>query len=317
MFKNGIFTKKFFNKHKKAILSGFFIGTLLITVPTVVLVNLNKDKFIDKNKEIYKIDFNNLNIKVNEKLEEFKNNNILKNNKVYFVSDKYKITSIGNFLSLYKVSNSYNLDEYLNRIKQILNETEYSKFLLSDLPDYIELWLNNDNFNNIEKLDEVLKVFWNPKYNMFSDYGGDIDLFSIFNSIRISVLLKQYNSETLYKKYDISKYFDTLQIDDEFISQKSLKDKITLYGILNLEKEVLIDNKKDQLKNIFIKDKDSKVQDFKNGDVDYYWFLNSKYFLEEKDYKNMISELKKITLITIIKTCYFYKLMKISEKTML
>lgn len=193
--------------HKKYLLtSGLILGTLFISIPTVILVS---------NKLKSNIKVNLLPINIEKDLETTQYDDLVRTKIInyegdVFIYDKKQVLDQQSLFDFQKIIKYLNNKDYeiVNKIENLLNTTELEYYLLdSSLVSSMSTLYDLGKFNTSE-IEKKLDQYWNASEVYFAN-ENNINNYILVNG-QIYNFFIENNLEYFYKRYDISSYIQKI-----------------------------------------------------------------------------------------------------------
>ncbi|AWX70215.1 hypothetical protein DP067_02470 [Mycoplasmopsis anatis] len=193
--------------HKKYLLtSGLILGTLFISIPTVILVS---------NKLKSNIKVNLLPINIEKDLETTQYDDLVRTKIInyegdVFIYDKKQVLDQQSLFDFQKIIKYLNNKDYeiVNKIENLLNTTELEYYLLdSSLVSSMSTLYDLGKFNTSE-IEKKLDQYWNASEGYFAN-ENNINNYILVNG-QIYNFFIENNLEYFYKRYDISSYIQKI-----------------------------------------------------------------------------------------------------------
>lgn len=283
--------KKIYKKY--LLISSLILGTLLISIPTVILVS----KKINTKRTINSLPFMNvepLNTDIYDDLIESK---LVENKGFVNIYNTKEVSSLDTLYEFNKLSKLLNSDNHwLNKqISELINTVNFETYSYDT--DFIKsLYLSEENNKlNLYKLDKNIEKFWNYELCIFEFFPySETNLdYIVTTSSRIYNFFIDKHIDKFKDKYNFARYaeyalnnFNLDKTDDWVIIE-------CLYTIINSKSNVKL--KIDEIKKWL----DQKIDILINTDLHYSEII-LKFFYNE-NWENILKE----------------KLSKISETTLL
>lgn len=193
--------------HKKYLLTcGLILGTLFISIPTVILVS---------NKLKSNIKVNLLPINIEKDLETTQYDDLVRTKIInyegdVFIYDKKQVLDQQSLFDFQKIIKYLNNKDYeiVNKIENLLNTTELEYYLLdSSLVSSMSTLYDLGKFNTSE-IEKKLDQYWNASEGYFAN-ENNINNYILVNG-QIYNFFIENNLEYFYKRYDISGYIQKI-----------------------------------------------------------------------------------------------------------
>lgn len=283
--------KKIYKKY--LLISSLILGTLLFSIPTVILVS----KKINTKRTINSLPFMNvepLNTDIYDDLIESK---LVENKSFVNIYNTKEVSSLDTLYEFNKLSKLLNSDNMSlnNQISELINTVNFETYSYDT--DFIKsLYLSEENNKlNLYKLDKNIEKFWNNELCIFEFFPySETNLdYIVTMSSRIYNFFIDKHIDKFKDKYNFARYaeyvlhnFNLDKTDDWVIIE-------CLYTIINSKSNVKL--KIDEIKKWL----DQKIDILINTDLHYSEII-LKFFYNE-NWENILKEkLSKISEITLL-----------------
>lgn len=283
--------KKIYKKY--LLISSLILGTLFISIPTVILVS----KKINTKKSINSLPFTiveQLNTDIYDDLIESK---LVENKGLINIYNTKEVSSLATLYEFNKLSKLLSLDNNsLNdQINELMNTVNFE--IYSYDTDFIKsLYLSEENNKlNLYKLDRNIEKFWNSELCVFEFFPyseNNID-YIVTMSSRIYNFFIDKHIDKFRDKYNFVRYAENIVNNLNFNKVNDWVIIECLYTIINSKSNIKL--KTDQIKNWL----DQKIDMLINTDLHYSEII-LRFFYNDNWENILHKKLSKIPEITLL-----------------
>lgn len=283
--------KKIYKKY--LLISSLILGTLFISIPTVILVS----KKINTKKSINSLPFTiveQLNTDIYDDLIESK---LVENKGLINIYNTKEVSSLATLYEFNKLSKLLSLDNNsLNdQINELMNTVNFE--IYSYDTDFIKsLYLSEENNKlNLYKLDRNIEKFWNSELCVFEFFPyseNNID-YIVTMSSRIYNFFIDKHIDKFRDKYNFVRYAENIVNNLNFNNVNDWVIIECLYTIINSKSNIKL--KTDQIKNWL----DQKIDMLINTDLHYSEII-LRFFYNDNWENILHKKLSKIPEITLL-----------------